>query len=279
MVPTCLLSIILLLIGFALCQCAKKVDVSWVCPNDCSGHGFCSSDTNGYCVCYEGYVGVDCSLKTCPSNRAWVDIPMKDNVAHRNFTECSNMGTCNRQTGLCECRKGFTGPACDILACPTGNKAEATFTYATDVAVCSGNGRCLSLRQLSVYTDYVTYFDNPKIEYTDWDADRIHGCVCNSGWTGPACDLMTCPLGDDPSTEGVDEVQVLDCLCKTCTGGVYLSLHGEQTPLIPYNAPAALIEYYLEVSNDVYHFLKTPVTSQHALRYVVRASCQWMRRK
>lgn len=137
---------------------------------------------------------------------------------------------------------------CGLVACPTGNKAEATFTYSTDIGVCSGNGRCLSLRQLSVYVDYVNYFDTPKTEYTDWDADRIYGCVCDQGWTGPACDMMTCPLGDDPNTPGVDEVQILDCLCKTCTGGVYLSLHGEQTPLIPYDAPAALIEYYLEVS-------------------------------
>lgn len=105
----------------------------------------------------------------------------------------------------------------------------------------------MSLRQISLYVDYVNYFDEPKTEYTDWDADRIVGCVCEEGWTGPACDLMTCPLGDDPTTPGVDEVQIIDCLCNSCEGGVYLSIHNELTPLIPFDATAGLIKYYLEV--------------------------------
>lgn len=29
--------------------------------------------------------------------------------------ECGNNGVCNRQTGLCECYKGFSGPACDNM--------------------------------------------------------------------------------------------------------------------------------------------------------------------
>ena len=39
-----------------------------------------------------GFHGVDCSLRLCPSGRAWVDLPYENNKAHGNFTECSNMG-------------------------------------------------------------------------------------------------------------------------------------------------------------------------------------------
>jgi hypothetical protein len=45
--------------------------------------------------------------------------------------------------------------------------------------------------------------------------------------------------GDDPLTEGVDDVQLIDCK---------ITVKGKTTASIPYNAPAAMIKHRLKVS-------------------------------
>jgi hypothetical protein len=109
---------------------------------------------------------------------------------------------------------------------------------------CSGNGRCLSLREVAANPDYVHYFSS--FSYEDWDADRIFGCVCYEGWFGVACDELACTYGDNPMTPGVDEVQIIDCMCETCKGGVVLSARGEKTNLIPFHATAEFVQMELE---------------------------------
>ena len=79
------------------------------------------------------YKAPDCSARTCPSGRAWADVPSSSTVAHA-FAECSNRGTCNRGTGLCTCFDGFVGSACQRNSCPND---------------CSGHGICLSIKQLA----------------------------------------------------------------------------------------------------------------------------------
>ena len=41
------------------------------CPNSCSGQGRCTNP-GLFCVCFAGYTGGDCSLRTCPFDYAWV---------------------------------------------------------------------------------------------------------------------------------------------------------------------------------------------------------------
>lgn len=38
-----------------------------------------------------------------------------------------------------------------------------------------------------------------------WDAEMMFGCNCDTGYSGPSCNLRTCAKGDDPLT-GTDEV-------------------------------------------------------------------------
>ena len=72
----------------------------------------------------------DVSAESCPVGRAWTDFPSAENVAHADGVECSNMGDCNRETGLCECRTGFSGQACDRCECqPIGDVEPRSLVY------------------------------------------------------------------------------------------------------------------------------------------------------
>ena len=41
----------------------------------------------------------------------------------------------------------------------------------------------------------------PNVVYDSvWDANILHGCVCDPGWIGHDCSQLECPRGDDPFT-------------------------------------------------------------------------------
>jgi len=141
----------------------------------------------------------------------------------RMESECSASGTCDRYSGECTCFKGFSGRACERLAC-YGEVESGEHT-------CSGNGVCLSLKQLSKLTDAMplansTFVYGPSASKQDyWDEGRVYGCYCDSSWKvglgagetqepeffGNGCEKRRCPSGDDPITPE-DET---DCYNKT----------------------------------------------------------------
>lgn len=171
---------------------------------DCSGHGVCAGTPTWQCSCSEGWKSGDCSLRTCPFGHAWVDTPTRNNFAH-GFSECSNMGICDREKGTCDCRVGFTGGACERLNCPKG-----------DGVLCAGHGECITMRELALGAKKngnptPFQYGSDQNNGNTWDADHILGCSCDSGWKGIGCREKTCPYGDDPRTEGVHEVQVFKC--------------------------------------------------------------------
>ena len=178
--------------------------------NYCNGHGTCNGNVN-LCICDSGYGAPsdvtqyrapDCSARSCPSHRAWTELPTPSGQAH-SIVECSNRGTCDRNTGTCSCFSGFTGPACQRSICPND---------------CSGRGKCISMREIARLTEaqpltIATYYGVDNLGVA-WDADMIYGCVCDSSWPvglgpgqvqqpewfGPDCSLRHCPSGDDPLT-------------------------------------------------------------------------------
>ncbi|KAJ1442072.1 hypothetical protein B484DRAFT_356613 [Ochromonadaceae sp. CCMP2298] len=216
---------------------------SAICPNKCSGHGVCAYNETLTCDCFPGYTGLDCSLRVCPSSRAWVAVPSANDTAHPAFTECSNMGSCDRTTGQCQCRSGFDGPACDKIICPIGTLTSSIPEGTNVTAVCSGNGRCMSLREVTNFQTYFKYVD--YTHYGGWDADKIYGCYCEAGWEGVACEKRSCPVGPDPTRAVNHEVQLIDCRCHgtTCQGGLHISFRNQQTPFIPYDASEELVAF------------------------------------
>lgn len=125
-----------------------------------------------------------------------------------------------------------------------GCTADTTSTVTSSrTATCSGHGQCLSLFHLASTArdngvpvptrSYGLDANNPHT----WDAHRIHGCLCDAGYTGYDCSLRTCVRGDDPGTyEDHSEVQLLRCLADG--GNFTLSFRGATTALTSYNVSA-----------------------------------------
>ena len=185
--------------------------------------------------------GADCSLKVCPSSSAWADQSLGVDDAH-NPAECSNMGVCDRSTGLCSCRTGFEGKACERKSCPSN---------------CNGVGVCQSLL-------YYAQTKDPGLgtvySYTSrWDAEKIYGCNCDGDYYGIDCSLRECPSGDDPLTgtgasttsnpSQVNEQQKVTCVAGA--GYFTLTFRGKTTAQIPYNTRSAALQAYIEALTTI----------------------------
>ncbi|CAN0214803.1 unnamed protein product, partial [Ectocarpus fasciculatus] len=146
------------------------------------------------CDCWAGWGGGDCSERICATGLAWSDRATATDTAH-GVVECSNRGECDRAAGRCKCMTGFSGAACERSNCPRG---------------CSGHGHC---RSMSDYAQDYRGDDSIQYLYDDvWDSDKLHTCVCDTGYHGFDCALRSCPTGDDPLTTGqVNEIQLVVC--------------------------------------------------------------------
>jgi hypothetical protein len=128
------------------------------------------------------------------------------------------MGRCDRASGVCKCRDGYSGPACDIrdcyrdknckiytkrciALCRCGSAGSVTtrtvvrclppamltvFPYipifSTDIS-CSGHGTCVSTATL--FELFGLSYGNVTTDYIKaggptWDAYRWHHCLCSA---------------------------------------------------------------------------------------------------
>lgn len=105
---------------------------------------------------------------------------------------------------------------------------------------CSGQGRCLSMRNAAWEASGYEYKPD------DWDADMMHGCVCDPGFEGPACQLRSCPSGDDPANPGAHEVQIIDCTCLGICDGSIATRVGRKSATLPAYATPELVQLILQ---------------------------------
>ena len=192
-----------------------------LCENSCSNHGTCELNNN--CKCYLGldgepeWTGPDCSLRTCPKDFAWVGSVVNQNDLHP-WAECSNKGQCDRKTGACQCYSGYDGVACQRTVCPNN---------------CNDRGSCWPEKHLASKVG--------RTYSTPWDAMKHIGCLCDTGYRGPACDLQECPSGADP-LDGYGNEAGRDCsgrgLCDygagtcNCFSGFFGTRCQHQTTLV-----------------------------------------------
>ncbi len=159
------------------------------CPNDCSGHGICT--TNNVCECYQNWqsgdgAGGDCSDRTCAYDIAWADVPHGEDDAHY-YAECSARGICNRKSGLCECFDGYTGKACRRNTCPNDCSGHGTCDYLADVAFSAFDGS----------SDQLDFALKHHLLRNLWDQKKTRLCVCDPMWTDVDCSRRMCPRTND----------------------------------------------------------------------------------
>ena len=83
----------------------------------CGNKGFINA-TTGLCECLATYQGYSCEYRVCPYGKAWLAYPTADHTRAQPRVECSNMGSCDVRTGVCVCREGYEGRACERKSCP-----------------------------------------------------------------------------------------------------------------------------------------------------------------
>jgi len=120
---------------FAVSESSCKDDDNGVV---CSGRGICQSD--GSCQCQEKAGGLTCE-NVCPvgtveDKNALALFGLDDNEVTGSV--CSNHGSCNPITALCECDEQFFGPRCSYIC----NRDE-------EQRICSGNGTCVYVPEIS----------------------------------------------------------------------------------------------------------------------------------
>eukprot|EP00605_Chrysophyceae_sp_TOSAG23-4_P002833 GSChrysophyteH1.ASY1.ANO1.3119.1 assembled CDS len=199
------------------------------CMNGCSGHGKCT--IWDMCVCARNWQGNDCGDRTCMFGRAWADSPkgdldssldisgpldrvavnspiypygtsesyplmedsdhtQLDNTAHE-YAECSNVGNCDRKTGVCDCQPGYEGSACHRMTCPSYYESDDQgLNYHVYDGKCSGHGVCRTLRNIALH--------DHKSRYNLWDRDQSTACICDPGYFGGDCHMRACKKDMDP---------------------------------------------------------------------------------
>merc|ERR1711865_39572 len=234
--------------NMANCGYSDPTLVKFDCPGEigCSGHGMCSGAPTYHCACSIGWMGSDCSERTCNFHSGWVSEPSADGVSHQEL-ECSGAGGCYRSKGFCQCSNGFEGSACERLMCP-------------GTPQCSGHGACRTQQLLAESVSergaltIAGLWSADKLDYTygrkaknrhTWDHSMIQGCECDPGFSGIDCSLRECPRGEDPKIPGgTHEVQAI--VCEATVGLFSLKFRGHETASLDYRTSSADLKIALE---------------------------------
>merc|ERR1719359_1091426 len=134
--------------------------------------------------------------------------------------KCSNKGICDRKTAECKCFDGYEGKGCRRSTCPEGCSGHGTCEYIDELAVDfedrrTGPGFDQKTTTWTAHSNAVTQSDNTQKNnghlYQLWDAQKIQGCKCDLGYTGPDCSSRIAPKGDDPLTtvKSVTQTQMI----------------------------------------------------------------------
>jgi len=233
-------------------------------------------------VCDEGYAGVGCKQRLCPETVAFTsgtdgftpsksegfffttDAGLGTSATFSNqhsYRECGGRGTCDFETGLCQCFPGFTGVGCRRTTCPNG---------------CSGHGVCMNDDIANYHAAGRSFLPSGDTDINTWgnlwSSNKFQGCRCDGGWSGNDCSLRQCPRGDDPETQCADDqgndVQYIECTNIFPTKDHFFKLRFTDQLGNRYNTRAVVIN-----GNDKFVSTMTDATfNEQSLIYTKAAS-------
>jgi len=128
------------------------------------------------------------------------------------YTECSNKGLCDRDSGECVCFEGYTGSSCQRTTCPNDCSGHGVCRTVQEIAEKGYNYRRTDNHGGDVEWEGVTPASSGTNNYRLWDMDKAQSCWCDPGYSGPDCSRRECPRGDDPLTHRKKECGGSDCV-------------------------------------------------------------------
>ena len=142
---------------------------------ECSNMGVCNTAT-GECVCRSGFDGRGCERLACFASGS-------DSVS---FLETASLATfpiaditVEGYIDLAQTTGGFSLPLSSATS--NINLVPGSGVDSVSLRPCGGRGLCRSMREFAAMFDGVHSL-RPPLTYSNWDADKIHGCLCDSGW-------------------------------------------------------------------------------------------------
>lgn len=163
------------------------------CINNCSDHGTCE---NGFCKCYVGYYGEDCSNTSCPGTSCYYD-------------EYTNKQVCRHA-----CQAGYTHTDEDVyvpditkIPCSRGSVGEIN-------GVCDGFGTTQCAPPY-VGDDCGTKDCKNNCSFNGWCSIEypVSRCMCQPGYFGEVCQYKLC-LNNCSFPNGVCNTTTGFCKCR-----------------------------------------------------------------
>jgi hypothetical protein len=156
----------------------QRVNKMWhwkqdACPNNCTGQGTCSY---GYCTCFNGFYGVDCSNISCPGDFCYYD----ENTHEQICAHCCAASTFERYDG------DFYSPLEQKVPC---SKTETGERHG----ICDGNGNCQCMQPF--ITDDCSVRDCPNdCSGHGWCSVEfpVSRCMCDLPYVGEDCAYLKC---------------------------------------------------------------------------------------
>eukprot|EP00605_Chrysophyceae_sp_TOSAG23-4_P000108 GSChrysophyteH1.ASY1.ANO1.118.1 assembled CDS len=186
---------------------AKRIDETWPsitrddmwyfglnhCLNNCSDHGVCK---NGFCFCYVGYYGEDCSNTSCPGTSCYYD----------EYT--------NDQVCVHACQAGYVHTDDDIYVQDV-TKIPCSPDRAGEInGVCDGFGKTQCAPPF-IGDDCGTKDCKNNCSFNGWCSIEfpVSRCMCQPGYFGETCEFKLC-LNNCSYPNGVCDTSTGFCKCR-----------------------------------------------------------------
>lgn len=200
----------------------------------CNNRGQCNTQ-NGKCTCrsrnvtiygnstttqsleyYHGHYNA-CEHARCPANYNFD--PAQDRDQKR---ACLKRGTCEINSGVCQCNSTYYGTDCSRRKCP--GPASGVLYAHNHPSACSGRGSCNTTNgTCSCDPKYMGHncsmYKCPNNCSGRGSCNTSNGsCSCNSGYFGSDCSMRACPSNCHGSYYGTCNYSTGTCSCSNGVG-------------------------------------------------------------